>query len=201
MPSPDPALPPSRLITPLASSHTPVHSVYRVPLGECWPRGGQGSLGFPDISQVPGSMWGWSCCSADICAACRQGCREKREAVGEIAASPAPPGRGLWSEGWTLCPPGCRGRSGTLTPPAFLGGHWAREPPWGPPHMHAGVHLRTRPLQPQHPPPADVAAVSRPQRCRLETECPVFCGFLDRWGWGTGSPGNWHPQRPPLPAF
>lgn len=132
VPSPDPALPPSRLIRPLASSHTPVHSVYRVPLGECWPRGGQGSLGFPGISQVPGSTWGWSRCSADICAACRQGCREKREAVGEIAASPAPPGRGLWSEGWTLCPPGCRGRSGALTPPAFLGGHWAREPPGGP---------------------------------------------------------------------
>lgn len=86
-------------------------------------------------------------------------------------------------------------------PTRLPGGALGQGTPRGPPHMHAGVHLRTRPLQPQHPPPADVAAVSRPQRCRLETECPVFCGFLGRWGWGTGSPGNWHPQRPPLPAF
>ena len=34
------------------------------------------------------------------------------------------------------------------------------------PHMCIGVQLHTRPLWPHHPPPADVAVVSRPQRCR-----------------------------------
>lgn len=43
----------------------------------------------------------------------------------------------------------------------------------------------------------DVAVVLRPQRCRVESGCPVLCGCSSRgrWGWGTASPADEHTQR------
>lgn len=99
--------------------------------------------------------------------------------------------------------PSRRGRSSSLYPTRLPGGAGTGPESHTPvlaPHMHVGIHLRSRPpWPPPHPPPADVAVVSRPQRCRLETECPVFCGCRGRWGWGTGSPANKHTQRPLVP--
>lgn len=72
-------------------------------------------------------------------------------------------------------------------------------------HIHIGAHLHTRPPWPHLPPSpcvlaADVAVVSRPQRCRLEPGRPVLCGYSR--GWVEGSPpANKHTQRSLLFTF
>lgn len=90
--------------------------------------------------------------------------------MGEVAAPPPRPVvRGLdsvpaqWGRSSSLYPihlPGTGEATGPRSPPP---------PPMLAPDMRIGIQLHSRPLWPHHLPPADVAAVSRPQRYRLET--------------------------------
>lgn len=164
------------------------------PLRECWPREGRELGGIPRCLPSAWNHVGPSeLLHRYLPYSLARLLREERTCGRNGCSSRRPVVRGPDSV------PSRGGRSSSLYPTRLPGGAGTGPGSHTPvlaPHMHAGIHLRTRPPWPPHPPPTDVAVVSRPQKCRLETECPVFCGCRGRWGWGTGSPANKHTQRP-----
>lgn len=140
------------------------------PLQECWPHEGRDLCGIPFYFPVPETVWShlaapWTFVLVAGTAA------ERRENLWEkwllLPQAYGP------SEGW-----GGGVVSSSLYPTCPAGGTGPGSHP--PTHnagpMRACWHTPVHPASAAPPPTtADVAVVSRPQRCRLETECPVFC--------------------------